>query len=160
MATLTVEYFKKNYASLKDVGDEELKGVLEKLNRNWVKNTDQLAAITRDTLIQNEFPWLFVDAVKPIMDVNNEQGKKLGSVKVGDTKLEALQRLSWLGPGGLVDKNGFGLLDNEKIDENSGPYVFKPTQSQQGKFGIVVSHSCYVDVACFVCAPVTLTCLS
>ena len=92
MATLTVEYFKKNYASLKDVGDEELKGVLEKLNRNWVKNSDQLAAITRDTLIRNEFPGLFVDAVKPA----------------------------------------------------------------EGKFGIVVPLSCFVQ---FVCSPVTLKCL-
>ena len=87
------------------------------------------------------------------MNVNDEQGETLGSVKVGDTKLEALQRLSWLGPGGLLDKNGFGLLDNEKIDENSGPYVFKPTLSQQGKFGIVVPLSCFVDVPCYICPP-------
>ena len=32
------------------------------------------------------------------MDVNDEQGNLLAKVKVGDTKQEALQRLSWLGP--------------------------------------------------------------
>ena len=65
------------------------------------------------------------------MNVNDEQGNWLARVKVGDTKSKALERISGLGPGVLIDKDGFGLLDTDTINEDSGPYVFK-RQPQQG----------------------------
>jgi len=83
------------------------------------------------------------------MNVNDEQGNWLARVKVGDTKSKALERISWLGPGGLIDKDGFGLLDTDTINEDSGPYVFK-RQPQQGKFSVVVSLSHCIEVAYFL----------
>ena len=47
--------------------------------------------------------------------VRDESGKKvLGKVKVGDTKLQALERLSQLRTGGgLYDNQDTGLLDSD-----------------------------------------------
>ena len=59
------------------------------------------------------------------VQVNDENGKPLGKVKVGDTKLQALERLSRVGAGGLYDKYDIGLLDSESITAEAAPYIFK-----------------------------------
>jgi hypothetical protein len=65
------------------------------------------------------------------VQVNDGTGKPLGKVMVGDTKLEALERLADLGAGGLRDKDDLGLLDTELITAEGAPYVFKPLQQQK-----------------------------
>ena len=71
------------------------------------------------------------------VEVNDENGDCLGKVKVGDTKLQALQRLSRA--GGLFDKDDVGLLDSDSITAEGGPYVFKKivpeVQPQQQQYG-------------------------
>ena len=45
MTTLTVEYLRKNYASLKDVkvvSEEDLNTVLDKLKKDWIRTPDSL----------------------------------------------------------------------------------------------------------------------
>ena len=69
------------------------------------------------------------------MDVIDEEGKSLGKVKVGDTKLQALERLSNVGAGGLYDKDDIGLLDTDLITAEGAPYVFKAQQPQQQQDG-------------------------
>ena len=58
------------------------------------------------------------------VQVKDEAGNPLASVRVGDTKLQALQRLS---PrrGILVDKDDLGLLDSDTVSIERGPYVLK-----------------------------------
>ena len=63
--------------------------------------------------------------------MSDENGNVLGRVKVGDTKLQALERLSLVGAGGLCDKDDFGLLDSDTITAGQGPYVFKPQKQLQ-----------------------------
>ena len=65
MATLTVEYFKKNYASLKDIPDDVVASVLHRLKEDWITTTTDLENTSRDTLLQRSYPIVFVDAVKP-----------------------------------------------------------------------------------------------
>lgn len=65
-----------------------------------------------------------------VVQVNDENGKSLGKVRVGDTKLQALERLSRVGDGGLYDKEDVGLLDNECITVEGAPYIFKPRELQ------------------------------
>ena len=65
MTTLTVEYFKTNYASLKDIPDDDIKKVLHKLEEDWIRTTEQLAEASRDNLIIQKYPLVFVNAVKP-----------------------------------------------------------------------------------------------
>ena len=55
-------------------------------------------------------------------------------------------------------KEVFAVLKVSDITAKSRLRVF--IQNVRRKFGIVVLLSCCVDVACFVCSPVTLTCLS
>ena len=55
----------------------------------------------------------------------------LGKIRVGDTKLQALERLGRVGGGGLYDNEDIGLLDIALISAEEGPYVFKPSSSQQ-----------------------------
>jgi hypothetical protein len=57
--------------------------------------------------------------------VNDYAGKLIMAVKVkvGDTKVEALERLSGI-RGVLMDNKGVGLLDADLISLESGPYVF------------------------------------
>ena len=54
----------------------------------------------------------------------DEAGKSLGRVKVGDTKLQALQRLSPR-QGILVNKDDLGLLDSDTVSIERGPCVLK-----------------------------------
>ena len=56
--------------------------------------------------------------------VNSEEGKLLVKVKVGDSKLQAFQRLGQ-NAGILADKDGVGLLDIDFITKEGAPYVFK-----------------------------------
>ena len=65
MATLTVEYFKENYASLKEIPDDDVKKVLQKLREDWITTSTRLEDTTRETLLKQEYPIVFVDAVKP-----------------------------------------------------------------------------------------------
>ena len=65
------------------------------------------------------------------VQVNDDRGKALGKVKVGETKLKALERLSRIGQGGLYDKDDVGLLDDDIITGEGAPYVFKPSNSAQ-----------------------------
>ena len=66
------------------------------------------------------------------VQVNDAQGNPLEELLlVGDTKEEALQRLSHYGPGGLVRKDKIGLRDTELITAEGAPYVFKRQQHQQ-----------------------------
>jgi hypothetical protein len=60
-----------------------------------------------------------------VVQVNDEQGKPLAKVKVGDTKEEALQRLSHYGAGGLVSKDKIGLRDADRITADGAPYTFQ-----------------------------------
>jgi hypothetical protein len=60
------------------------------------------------------------------LQVNDEEGNPLGNVRVGDTKLHALERLSRA--RGLFDKEDVGLLHTDMITSEGGPYVFKETQ--------------------------------
>ena len=64
------------------------------------------------------------DRVMTTVQVTDEAGKSLGRVKVGDTKLQALQRLSPR-QGILVDKDDLGLLDSDTVSIERGPYVLK-----------------------------------
>ncbi len=73
MATLTVEYFKKNYASLKDVSDDDVNRVLDKLKEDCITTTTSLEIVSRDGLIQKNYPAVFVKAVKP--DTQLQQAK-------------------------------------------------------------------------------------
>lgn len=61
----------------------------------------------------------------PAVQVKDEEGNVLGKVKVGDTKLQALERLSRV--GGLFDKDDIGLLNDDRITAKGGPYVWKET---------------------------------
>ena len=63
------------------------------------------------------------------VQVNDERGLPLGKVKVGETKLKALERLSHLGKGGLFDKDDVGLLDDDLINKEGAPYVFKKSEA-------------------------------
>ena len=67
------------------------------------------------------------------VEVRDDKGTLLGRVRVGDTKLQALERLGRVGAGGLFDREDVGLLDEERISPNDGPYVFKPTTNPQEK---------------------------
>jgi hypothetical protein len=60
-----------------------------------------------------------------MQSVNDEKLNFLAKVKVGDTKLKALQRLSPHG-GILTDVNGLGLADDDVITEDGGPYTLTP----------------------------------
>ena len=65
------------------------------------------------------------------VQVNYENGDNLGKVKTGETKLQALERLSLVGAGGLYDKDDVGLLHNDCLTYEEGPYVFKPPYNGQ-----------------------------
>lgn len=65
------------------------------------------------------------------VEVRDDKGTVLGRVRVGDTKLQALERLGRVGAGGLFDREDVGLLDLDTISPNNGPYVFKPTSKPQ-----------------------------
>ena len=65
MATLTVEYFKKNYESLKDIPDDDVANVLHRLKEDWITTTTSLESVSRDGLIQKNYPLMFVNALKP-----------------------------------------------------------------------------------------------
>jgi len=54
--------------------------------------------------------------------VHDEEGTLLAYVKVGDTKADALARLTL--EGMLVDKDGIALLDTDLLAKEGGPYVF------------------------------------
>ena len=60
------------------------------------------------------------------VQVNDPEGKRLGNVKAGETKRQALERLGVVG-GGLFDKGGIGLLNEECAIVEGGPYVFPET---------------------------------
>jgi len=67
------------------------------------------------------------------VQVNDPEGRLLGNVKAGETKRQALERLGGVA-GGLFDKEGIGLLNDECVVVESGPYVFReivsPPQQQ------------------------------
>lgn len=65
------------------------------------------------------------------VEVRDNQGTVLGKARVGDTKLQALERLGRLGAGGLFDREDDGLLDGDTISSNDSPYVFKSTTNPQ-----------------------------
>ena len=60
------------------------------------------------------------------VEVKDGIGRLLGKVRVGDTKLQALERLGLVGAGGLFDRQDVGLLDAEILSAEGGPHVFKP----------------------------------
>ena len=73
MATLTVEYIKKNYASLKDIPDDKIAGVLHRLTQeDWISTTTDLENTSRDALMRKKYPLLFLNALKP----GEEEGEK------------------------------------------------------------------------------------
>lgn len=57
------------------------------------------------------------------MAVKNENEKFLGKLQVGETKLQALDRLS---QGFLFDNEGIGLQNNQLIALEGAPYVLNP----------------------------------
>jgi hypothetical protein len=73
------------------------------------------------------------EAIAALVDVKDEQGNMLGRVNPGDTKTQALERVGR--SGRLFDKNSLGLLGQDHITLEKGPYLFKeeiPPQ-QNGK---------------------------
>ena len=56
--------------------------------------------------------------------VEDEAGNHLGDVREGDTKLDAMERLS-LREGTLLDNKKLGLLDTDTVSFDKGPYVWK-----------------------------------
>lgn len=52
--------------------------------------------------------------------MNDQKGNYLGKVKVGDTKQQALERLSLA--GGLFDKDDTGLLNDDCITAEGEPF--------------------------------------
>ena len=62
------------------------------------------------------------------MQVKDETGNPLGKVKVGDSKAQALQRLSRT--GALFDKDNIGLLDTDTITTDGGPYTFRESTTK------------------------------
>lgn len=65
MSTLTGEYLRNNYASLKDVSEEALNEVLDKMKKDWITTADGLKQVTREDLLEKDYPLGFVNAVKP-----------------------------------------------------------------------------------------------
>jgi len=65
--------------------------------------------------------------------VYDKNGDELGRIKVGDTKVQALERLSCPCGGGLFDSENVGLLNTDLIAVEGAPYVFKdrPGLAQQ-----------------------------
>eukprot|EP00522_Entomoneis_paludosa_P014970 CAMPEP_0172455620 /NCGR_PEP_ID=MMETSP1065-20121228/12160_1 /TAXON_ID=265537 /ORGANISM="Amphiprora paludosa, Strain CCMP125" /LENGTH=561 /DNA_ID=CAMNT_0013208087 /DNA_START=51 /DNA_END=1736 /DNA_ORIENTATION=- len=61
------------------------------------------------------------------VEVKRDSGQGIGLVGEGNTKTEALERLGQ-GPGGLFDRNNFGLLDSDRVTRARGPYVFRPQE--------------------------------
>ena len=61
----------------------------------------------------------------PRVQVSDEKGEPLTKVKVGDTKLQALQRLG-VRAEILSDKDGLALLDDDCIAADGEPYEWKP----------------------------------
>ena len=64
-----------------------------------------------------------------VVQVNDEEGESLGWVRIGDTKQEALERLCL--SGRLFDKDDVGLLNDERITAEGGPYVLRAHRHQQ-----------------------------
>lgn len=64
------------------------------------------------------------------VDVCNEEGVLLAKVRVGETKVNVLERVGAT-TGILSDKDGFGLLNNDVVTYDGAPYVFKPSQEQK-----------------------------
>ena len=56
-----------------------------------------------------------------VVEVRDEKGELLGKVRVGDTKLQALERLGHVEPGVLMDREGVGLLNGDKTTAAGGP---------------------------------------
>jgi hypothetical protein len=79
--------------------------------------------------------------------VNDVQGNSLGNVKVGETVFVSLRRLRRDGLGGMYDKHDLGLLDDEVITAEGGPYVFKETPQQQNGKLICCSRILVFNVA-------------
>jgi hypothetical protein len=67
------------------------------------------------------------------VQVNNAKGEPLGKVRIGDTKQEALERLSL--SGGLFDQEDVGLLNDDRITAEGAPYIFKPLQPHDAHTG-------------------------
>eukprot|EP00550_Attheya_septentrionalis_P012931 CAMPEP_0198303934 /NCGR_PEP_ID=MMETSP1449-20131203/57141_1 /TAXON_ID=420275 /ORGANISM="Attheya septentrionalis, Strain CCMP2084" /LENGTH=555 /DNA_ID=CAMNT_0044006441 /DNA_START=142 /DNA_END=1809 /DNA_ORIENTATION=+ len=63
------------------------------------------------------------EAIAALVDVKDEQGNMLGRVNPGDTKTQALERVGR--SGRLFDKNSLGLLGQDHITLEKGPYLFK-----------------------------------
>lgn len=85
------------------------------------------------------------------VQVTNENGEILGKVRVGDTKLQALERLSHVGTGGLHDKDDVGLLDNDCITIEEGPYVFKSNRKQRDEDDNILGRGVYEKLTGAVC---------
>lgn len=66
-----------------------------------------------------------------VVEVKDNIGTVLGKVRIGDTKLQALERLGRVGVGGLFDCDDVGLLDNDVISAVGAPYVFKASSQDQ-----------------------------
>lgn len=60
--------------------------------------------------------------------VNDFWGKKLGVIKVGDTRAQALERLALVGDVSLQDKDGLAMLQDDTICSGQGPYCAKINQ--------------------------------
>ena len=58
------------------------------------------------------------------VEVKDEAGTVLGRVRVGDTKVQALERLGRAGAG-LYDREDVGLLYMDCITAEGAPYVSK-----------------------------------
>ena len=93
-------------------------------------NDDNQAATTNYPTTRPRSVLLLLFLLKMSVPVNSEEGKLLAKVKVGDNKLQALQRLGQKA-GILADKDGIGLLDIDFITAEGAPYVFKLLQPQR-----------------------------
>lgn len=65
MTTLTPNFFRNSYASLKDVPKDQLESVVVTLKGDWITTADGLQRVTRDDLLSKGYPLVFVNAVKP-----------------------------------------------------------------------------------------------
>ncbi len=69
-----------------------------------------------------------------LAQVNDKDGAAIAKVRGGDTKIQALNRLSQ-GHGLLVDKHGAALADDDLITAEDAPYTFTPVSQQPQPHG-------------------------
>jgi hypothetical protein len=77
---------------------------------------------------------VFKNVALTLAQVNDKDGEAIAKVRVGDTKIKALNRLSQV-HGLLVDKYGVGLADDDLITAEDAPYTFTPVSQQPQPHG-------------------------